>query len=160
MVKTESPPISGEYDYFIAGKWHKREVLLAIVRALEAKGKRPYCFVTEDPQLAGETDIEKVQDEFAGMEDWRQNPRLWRTFEMDRNALQKAHVFVLVQPAGISSSTESGMAHAWGKRCILVGDSPPDGNLNPDGDSLLLLFDECYTNPEAFLASITDSSTT
>jgi hypothetical protein len=78
-----------------------------------------------------------------------------RTFERDMEGLRDSAAVVLVLPAGRESHLELGIGFGLGKRCILVGDNPPGGNVNPEAAALYLVFDECYVGPEAFVESIT-----
>ena len=71
------------------------------------------------------------------------NQRVVDTFHADVRGIRECDVFALVAPGGNSSHIETGMAHAFGKRMILIGE--------PSKDCFYNVFDEIYDGGEAFL---------
>ncbi len=74
--------------------------------------------------------------------------RLYKeVFENDMNAEREAKALILLLPAGKSAHIEAGVAYGMGKECILVGEQK-------EAESLYLIFDKHYDNPEAFLETL------
>ncbi len=138
-------------DYFVAGRYRNKEMILDLVRRIRAAGKTAYCFVESAASIKNvgsiEGDGEAAISQFEQLPDWRNHPSVREIFETDMAAERAAEKFILVLPAGKSSHIEAGVAYGLGKTCIVIGEQK-------EAESLYLIFHEHYATAEEFLASL------
>ncbi len=136
-----------KYDYFLASRWRNRDAVLALARGIREKGKTLYCFL-EAPHSVDRVDSDPEED-MAKFEarSWKHDDYVKEVFENDMNAEREAKALILLLPAGKSAHIEAGVAYGMGKECILIGEQK-------EAESLYLIFDKHYDNPEAFLETL------
>ena len=125
-----------KYEFFIAGKFRNKDVIMDICDVFDKRNISNYCFLRNEVDYADQEEKQKV---FEGL-DLNSEPVV-KIFESDMEAEKASDNFLLVLPAGKSGHIEAGVAYGMGKKCYAIGEY--EGT-----DSLYHVFDRIFKDKE------------
>ncbi|MBR2705085.1 MAG: hypothetical protein IKE91_06435 [Clostridia bacterium] len=129
-----------KYEFFIAGKFRNKDVIMDICDVFDKRNISNYCFLRNEVDYADkDLSQEEKQKVFEGL-DLNSEPVV-KIFESDMEAEKASDNFLLVLPAGKSGHIEAGVAYGMGKKCYAIGEY--EGT-----DSLYHVFDRIFKDKE------------